>query len=151
MSTRRPQTRLNWQDPELLEQLTEFAENGLTQTQIAHCLRVAPSTLAKNAQAYPDVAEAIAQGRSIGIHRVANKLFDDAIAGNTRAQMFYLKAVAGWREKEEVQASVSDKADAAFAVVEAEELAKLKRRKEEGQRALAELQALSQPQSEAVN
>jgi hypothetical protein len=123
----------------LLEQIIELSQNGLTNAQVAHCLRISPQTLLKNADASDEVAAALAQGRSIGVRRVANKLFEDALEGNTRAQMFYLKAVGGWRETETAQVSVADRADAAFAAVEKEEMARLKTMKEEGQAALQQI------------
>lgn len=151
MPTRKRQNRLDWKSPELLEQIVELSQNGLTNAQVAHCLRIAPQTLLKNADASEEVAAALAQGRSIGIRRVANKLFEDALEGNTRAQMFYLKAVGGWREKEEAQVSVADRADAAFAAVEKEEMARLKVMREEGQAALQKMADQLSNQQGVVN
>jgi hypothetical protein len=40
---------------------------------------------------YPEFLEAIKRGRSSGIHKITNQLFDKAMSGDNTAIIFYLK------------------------------------------------------------
>jgi hypothetical protein len=111
-------TRLDWASPALLEELEELTRCGLTDGQVAHCLNVSPPTLQKHKLESEEVSNALQRGRSRGIQRVANRLFEDALDGNTTAQKFYLQAVGAWRVTD--QATVGSSADAAFEQVERE-------------------------------
>ena len=45
------------------------------------------------------IGEAINRGAANGIATIANKLFEAANNGNVTAQIFFLKARAGWRDR----------------------------------------------------
>ena len=82
-------------DMDLVERM---AAQGMTVGQIAALLGVSRSEL-RNRKAMADqLADAVERGKSIGIGKVSEKLFEQAAGGNTIAAIFYLKAVAGWRE-----------------------------------------------------
>jgi hypothetical protein len=48
------------------------------------------------------VRQAIERGKAKGIRIVASALFENCVGGNAAAQIFFLKAHAGWAEKLEV-------------------------------------------------
>lgn len=82
-------------DMDLVERM---AAQGMTVGQIAALLGVSRSEL-RNRKAMADqLADAVERGKSIGIGKVSEKLLEQAAGGNTIAAIFYLKAVAGWRE-----------------------------------------------------
>lgn len=82
-------------DMDLVERM---AAQGMTVGQIAALLGVSRSEL-RNRKAMADQLEdAVERGKSIGIGKVSEKLLEQAAGGNTIAAIFYLKAVAGWRE-----------------------------------------------------
>jgi hypothetical protein len=60
---------------------------------------MARQTLFTKRRLNPAIYDAIEKGKAAGIEEMANKLFDDGLAGNTTAQIFYLKARAGWRDQ----------------------------------------------------
>jgi len=111
-------TELDWSSPVLLAELEDLTRCGLTDGQVAHCLNVSAPTLQKHKLESEEVSNALQRGRSKGIQRVANRLFEDALEGNTTAQKFYLQAVGAWRISD--QATVGSSADAAFEQVERE-------------------------------
>lgn len=91
--------------------MEELASHGLTEAQIAAALGIAPGTLIEKKKEYSDFANAIKAGQARGIAKVANALFQQAMDGNTTAQIFYLKARAKWSDKpEEENDSARDKA-----------------------------------------
>lgn len=49
-----------------------------------------------------EFADAIKKGRAIGLAKVANKLMDKALGGDTASIIFFLKTQGGWKEKQEV-------------------------------------------------
>lgn len=81
-----------------LAQVELFASRGLTREQIAAALGISYSTLNRRSKDLEDLEAAIKRGESRGIAKVANALFDKAVKGNTAAQIFFLKARAGWKE-----------------------------------------------------
>lgn len=72
---------------------------GIPQNAIAEMLDIDPNTLATN---YPLEIKAI----NDAIQRVAAVLFRKALAGDTTAAIFYLKARAGWRDRDATQIAV---------------------------------------------
>ena len=87
--------------PEVLEKAEAAAARGLTSEQIAECLGISKATLQRRNKDSEPFADAIKKGRAEGIRQVANSLFEQAIAGNTAAAIFFLKTRAGWSEKAE--------------------------------------------------
>lgn len=86
-----------------IARVTELASRGLSQGQIAAALGISERTLRNRKTESAEFAEAIEKGQALGIEAVANALFDNAEGGNVTAQIFFLKARAGWREKQEVE------------------------------------------------
>jgi hypothetical protein len=78
-------------------QVMTLAGLGITQDQIASLLRLAPKTLRLRYRQELDT------GATEANVRVAQSLFNLATKeGNVAAQIFWLKARAGWREKQDV-------------------------------------------------
>lgn len=92
-----------------LKKVEEFAARGLTQEQIANALGISERTLYERKKDSADFADAIKRGQSKGIAEVANVLFQKAITGETAAAIFFLKARAGWSEKQELQIEGGEK------------------------------------------
>ena len=86
-----------------LARVTELASRGLSHEQIAAALGISRTTLQARKRECEQFAQAIEKGQAMGIEAVANALFDNAESGNVTAQIFFLKARAGWREKQEVE------------------------------------------------
>ena len=90
-----------------LKQLEEYASQLLTVEQIATNLGVCKDFIFRQQRENEKVREAIQRGRDRGITKVANKLVESALKGNTTAQIFILKTHGGqeWKEKQEVNLS----------------------------------------------
>lgn len=90
-----------------LKQLEEYASQLLTVEQIATNLGVCKDFIFRQQRENEKVKEAIQRGRDRGITKVANKLVESALKGNTTAQIFILKTHGGpeWKEKQEVNLS----------------------------------------------
>ena len=82
-----------------LEKIEDLAAKGLTLEQIAGALSIDVRTLYNHRKKFREVGEAINRGTASGIATIANKLFEAAKNGNVTAQIFYLKARAGWRDQ----------------------------------------------------
>jgi hypothetical protein len=82
----------------MVERARAAASRGLTMDQIARFLGTSAVTLAKRRKVVKQLEEAILDGRTMGVLNVANALFDKAMAGDTTAMIFFLKAQGGWRE-----------------------------------------------------
>ena len=78
-------------DEAICEQAAEMASRGLTVSQIADCLGVSDSTVYDRQNEYPEFLEAIKRGRSSGMDKITNKLFEKAMEGDNTAIIFYLK------------------------------------------------------------
>ena len=74
-----------------LDQVERLAAQGLSQEQIGHCLGIHRDTVTRRKKSDAEFAEALKRGQSKGIEQVANALFESAKAGNTTAQIFFLK------------------------------------------------------------
>ena len=79
-----------------LEKIEDLADKGLTLEQIAAALGIDVRTLYNHRKKFREVGEAINRGAANGIATIANKLFEAANNGNVTAQIFFLKARAGW-------------------------------------------------------
>lgn len=82
-----------------LKKVEALASRGLTSHEVARCLGISPSTYFANQRESEDFAQAIKNGKAKGIQTISNALFDSAKSGNTTAQIFFLKAQAGWKDK----------------------------------------------------
>lgn len=77
--------------PEILVKVETMASRGLTNDQIALSLGWHPDTLYAKKRAFSEFSDAIKRGKAKGLLQISNKMFEDALAGNTTAQIFYLK------------------------------------------------------------
>ena len=80
-------------------EVERLASLGMTQAQIARALGISTDTLERRKQEREDVQQALARGRATGEAEVAEALKKQALEGNVRAQIFYLRCRAGWRER----------------------------------------------------
>lgn len=78
-------------DKAICEQASEMASRGLTISQIADCLGVSDATVYDRQNEYPEFLEAIKRGRSSGMDKITNQLFEKAMGGDNTAIIFYLK------------------------------------------------------------
>jgi predicted transcriptional regulator len=76
----------------------QYASEGLSEYQIAESFGVSRATIQRNKAEDEAFAAAYKRGQASGVQRVANALFQQAMNGNTTAQIFFLKARAGWKE-----------------------------------------------------
>ena len=74
------------------ERVTKLVGYGITEQRIADAMNIARDTLRKH------YATALQIGRVTAVERIADCLFENALAGDVKAQMFYLKTVGGWNE-----------------------------------------------------
>lgn len=89
-----------------LKQVESLASRGMTKAQIADALGISERTLYTQQAENAEFAEAIKRGKAKGIATISNALFENAKKGNTAAQIFFLKAQAGWREKDALDVQV---------------------------------------------
>ena len=73
------------------QEAREMASNGLTVSQIADCLGISERTVYEKQNQYPQFLQAIKRGRSSGMDKITNKLFEKAMEGDNTAIIFYLK------------------------------------------------------------
>jgi len=85
-----------------LAEVERLAACGLNEYEIADGLGIGVTTLERRKGEETEEGEAfreaLRRGKARGIGKVANALFDKAVGGNVVAQIFYLKARAGWKE-----------------------------------------------------
>ena len=92
-------------DMKLIERL---AGKGLTERQIGQYCGYCQSHWNTLRRKNPEINAAIDTGRSKMIEKVADALIDNAIEEkNVTAQIFFLKAQAGWSDKVEIKAEVN--------------------------------------------
>lgn len=92
-----------------LKLVETLAGKGLTERQIGqYCGYSSATHWAKMRRENPDINAAIDRGRAKTIVKVADALIDNAIEEkNVTAQIFFLKAQAGWSDKVEIKAEVN--------------------------------------------
>lgn len=91
-----------------MELVERMAAQGMTATQISALLGVSRSDLIKRKAMAEHLQDAVERGKAIGVSKVSSTLLDQASKGNTIAAIFYLKAVAGWREADKRPPDVLD-------------------------------------------
>ena len=86
---------------ELCEDAGKYAASGLTKKQIAHNLGFTYQTLYQMAKKDANFSNAIKEGAAKGIAKVANARYENALDGNTTAQIFFLKnrAPNEWKDR----------------------------------------------------
>jgi hypothetical protein len=81
-----------------MEIVEQMAAQGMTISQVAAILGIPSGELRTRTEAANQLRIAIEKGKALGVRTISQKLFEQAVSGNTIAGMFYLKAVGGWRE-----------------------------------------------------
>ncbi len=82
-----------------LSDIEECGRRGLSFSQIAGLMGISPATFTNQRKRYPEVEAAYYRGRSRGIDRVAETLYEAATSGEDMASTrFYLEKVGGWKE-----------------------------------------------------
>jgi len=101
--------RPRWEmTPDMVKKAYEASRNGLVKDDIARAaLSCSPKTMYEYLKKNPEgeLSQAIKQGRSEGVSKVAGKLYAAAIGDGPKwitAAIFYLKTVGQFREKVEV-------------------------------------------------
>lgn len=80
------------------EKAISWASAGCTNKQIAAGIGCHVSTFQDLLNRFPDFGEALKAARETADAMVQNALWTEAINGNTTAQIFWMKARAGWRD-----------------------------------------------------
>ena len=82
-----------------LSDIEECGRRGLSFSQIAGLMGISPATFTNQRKRFPEVEAAYYRGRSRGIDRVAETLYEAATSGEDMASTrFYLEKVGGWKE-----------------------------------------------------
>jgi hypothetical protein len=103
-----------------LDEIEAMACIGLSQGQMAEALRIQPGLFGRMTTNDPMLNEAIDRGKARGVKMVADALFANALKGNVAAQIFTLKARAGWSDKQEIDLKTTHEVKMSFdAAVEA--------------------------------
>lgn len=92
-----------WLTDEGLTLLAGWARDGLTDEQISHNVGISRSTLSDWKSKYPDISDTLKKGKEVVDYAVENALLDNALRGDTTAQIFWLKnrKPDKWRDKVE--------------------------------------------------
>lgn len=94
--------------PEILSQVEAMAGRFLKEEQIATLIGVAPTTFVEKKKEFPELSEAIRRGRAKVSVNVSNKIYEQAMAGNTTILIFLAKSVIGLKENDpQVQETVT--------------------------------------------
>ncbi len=75
----------------MLDKVEKLSSLGLNNDQLAVMLRCSRSTFYKAQSSKPEFAHAILKGKTSGILKVSNALFENALKGSVPAQIFILK------------------------------------------------------------
>jgi predicted transcriptional regulator len=89
-----------------LAQVEDLASRGLTQAQIADGLGISEDTLYSRKRENEEFRDALKRGKSKGIAKIANTLFEKALEGDNTCMIFYLKACGGWSDKPQIEVAV---------------------------------------------
>ena len=90
-----------WLTEDGLTLLEGWARDGLTDEQIAHNAGITATTLYEWKNRFPKISEALKKGKEVVDYDVENALLNKALAGDTTAQIFWLKnrMPDKWQEK----------------------------------------------------
>ena len=82
-----------------LQEIEECGRRGLSFSQIAGLMGISATTFSAQRKRHPEVEAAYYRGRSRGISKVAETLYEAATSGEDMASTrFYLEKVGGWKE-----------------------------------------------------
>lgn len=90
-----------WLEPDGLLLLEGWARDGLTDEQLAEKIGITATTLYDWKNRFPEISEALKKGKEVVDYEVENALLSKALAGDTTAQIFWLKnrRQDKWRDK----------------------------------------------------
>ena len=119
----------DWLTPEGLLKIEGWARDGLTDKQIAQNMGIGYSTLQTWKQEHQDIQDTLKKSKDVVDRMVENALFQNALSGNTTAQIFWLKnrKPEQWREKQNIEMSGDMNVNNPFAELTTKELKKLVR------------------------
>lgn len=102
-----------WLEPEGLQLLEGWARDGLTDEQIAKNMGISYSTLKEWKNKYSAISATLKKGKEVVDYEVENALLNAALAGNTTAQIFWLKnrRPDKWRDKPPIDDSNATEAE----------------------------------------
>lgn len=86
--------------PEILSQIEGMAGRFLKEEQMASLLGIANTTFVEKKKEFPELSESIKRGRAKVAINISNKLYEQAMAGNTSILIFLAKSVIGLKENE---------------------------------------------------
>lgn len=93
-----------------IDKLIECASLGMTVEQCALCQGVTRRTLQLHKEKYPEIQEAFEKGKALGIERMTKALMSRALSDKSDAAIiFYLKAQAGWSDRQVMVMEGGDK------------------------------------------
>lgn len=94
-----------WLEPEGLLKIEGWARDGLTDEQIAHNMGISAKTLYNWKEKHLQILHALKRSKDVADRQVENALFENAINGNTTAQIFWLKnrKPDKWRDKQDYE------------------------------------------------
>lgn len=96
---RKPKVRF---DPAVAEKVQEYAAVGMTQDQVAVVLGCSVDTIQRHYH------EAWLKGKASANAKIAKRLFEKAMSGDTASLIFWTKAQMGWKESQNVDHTSSD-------------------------------------------
>lgn len=90
--------------------LRGWARDGLTDAQIADRCGITKSTLYLWKKKFPSLSDAIKKGKEVVDYEVENALLDNALAGDTTAQIYWLKnrKPGNWRDRRDAPEKCRD-------------------------------------------
>lgn len=94
-----------------LDEITDWCRNGATNAEIAERLGIAMSSFCDYQNKHVEFSEVLKKTKDFVDGQVENALLQSALAGNTTAQIFWLKnrRPDKWRDKMEVKTETADK------------------------------------------
>lgn len=87
-------------DPKILDQIEAYAARFLPEADIAYLVGTNPDTWYKRKHTIPEITERVKNGRAKVKAKLSNKIFEEAMAGNTACLIFLNKTVCGLREND---------------------------------------------------
>lgn len=99
-----------WLEPDGLTLLEGWARDGLTDEQIASNVGIGVRTLYEWKEKYPQILQALKKGKEVVDYQVENALLNNALDGDTTAQIFWLKnrRPDKWRDKPQEEKQSAD-------------------------------------------
>lgn len=100
----------DWETPDQLDQLRQWASQGLTKAEIAHNMGVSRDAFCDWRKKSSLIVDALKKGEEDAIDKVENALFSAACSGNITAQIFFLKnrRPDAWKDKRDTEISGSN-------------------------------------------